>query len=221
MTVCRVENKYVGSCRKKRAGSVKHIGSYAYSCAAKKSAAFVFCGIGIFCSFLNVLYRYKSAEISVLIYKRKLFNLPLGKYFSCLFMCCADGSCNQVIFSHDLAYVHAHIRKETHIAVCDYTYKLSFAVHYRNAGDFIIVHKLFGFINFVFGMEEERICNYAVFASLYLFNLTCLHINRHIFMDYTYSAFSRHRYRKLGLRNRVHSGRNKRSIEPYLSGKSC
>ena len=136
-------------------------------------------------------------------------------------MGCTHRCRNEVVLGHDFAYIHVHIRQKTHIAVCNYADEFSFGVYNRYAGNFIVVHKLFRFVNLVFGVKEKRICYYAVFASLYLFDLTCLHINRHIFMDYTYSAFSRHRYRKLGLRNRVHRGGNKRSIQTDFSCQPC
>ena len=136
-------------------------------------------------------------------------------------MCGADRRRDEVFLCHDIAYFHIHIRKKTHIAICDDADKLFPFDANGNAGNLVFMHECFSLVDKIIRCKIKRICNNAVFASLYLFNLIRLHFYRHILVDYTYSALACHGYGETRFRYGIHCRRHDGRIESYLLSQSC
>ena len=207
MAVSRVKNENVNTCSDKSACSVKNVSCYTDRSTAEESAVSIFCGIGIFGRFLNIFDRNKTGKLAFFINDRKLFYFTAAKYLLSLFMSCAFRSSNKIFSCHNIVDRHIHSCKETHITVCNDTNKITAVVHDRHTGDPVFVHKFFRFVNFVFGVERERISDNAILTSLNLFNLVSLKFDRHILMNNTDTAFASHSNSHICFSNSIHSRR--------------
>ena len=170
-------------------------------------------GIRITVCFFDILYCNKTAELVSVVYYGELFYLVLAENFLRLLKCCSDGDCDKVFLSHNVLNRHIVVGHEAEVAVCYDSDKNSVFITDRHTGNLILSHKLVCFIDIIVGMEEERVCNYAVFASLYSFNLVALLLDCHIFVDYSDTAFSRHSNSQRVFGYCVHSRAHQRNIK--------
>ena len=65
----------------------------------------------------------------------------------------------------------------------------------------------------MFRGQIKWVCDYSVFRTFYLIYLFSLRLDRHVFVNDTDSALSRHRDRHAVLGYRIHAGTHKWNIE--------
>ena len=112
----------------------------------------------------------------------------------CLVKRCSDVRGDEMVFRHNACNLHIIVGHKTHIAVCEYAYKLAAVVTDGNTRNSVTVHKLVRFLYRVLRMQEKRIYYNSVLTSLNLVHLTLLSLNGHILVNYAYAALTRYGY---------------------------
>ena len=136
-----------------------------------------------------------------------------AEYFLSLFESGAHRRRHEIFFGHDVVYRLIEIGFKTQVAVSEYAHKPVRVVYNGNARNFVARHKLQRLGDHIFGMQRKRVGNHAVLASLYLVNLTCLLVYRHIFVNKPQPALARHGNRKLVFGDGVHCRAHQRNVE--------
>ena len=112
------------------------------------------------------------------------------------------------------------IGHEPHIPVGDDPDQLFLVVADRHARDPELVHHILGFAHEVFGMEEERVGDNAVFTPLHAVDFIRLLFDAHILVDGARAAFSCHGDRHFGFGNGIHRGAEQRDVQRDAIGES-
>ena len=118
-----------------------------------------------------------------------------------------------VFLGHHFVDLYVEVVHEAEVTVGDDAYEMTFVVADRHTGDLVLAHELVCFVDVVVRMEEERIGNNAVFASLYSFNLVALHFDGHILVDNACAAFTGHRNCESRFGNGVHGRAHERDVK--------
>ena len=219
--MCGVENEEVRACCEKCARTVGYVSGNADRCAAEKTTLFVLCRVRIaFCLF-DVLDRDKTAELAFAVNDRELFNLVVTEDVACFFERRADGNGDEVFLGHHFVDLYVEVVHEAEVTVGDDADELVVVVNDRHTGDLVLAHELVSFVNVVVRVEEERIGNNAVFASLYSFNLVALHFDGHVLVDNACAAFTCHRNRESRFGNGVHCRTHERNVKCDFLGELC
>ena len=106
---------------------------------------------------------------------------------------------------------------ETKVTVSDDTHKMVFLINHRNATDMIVMHHIQSILDSTPAANGNRIIDHTILSTFDDSYLTSLLLNRHILMDNTDTALTRdgNGHRRLG--HRIHSGRDKRNVEFYVT----
>ena len=213
MSVSRVKAEEISADLKKRSCAIDSVFCNSDCRAADEAAVCVLRGIWISCCLFDVFYRNKAAETVFRIHKRELFDLVLSEYLLSLRKRCADRGGNKVVLCHDVADPAGIVGQKAHIAVCDDADELSVNAD-RHTGYLIFRHQCLSLADVVVRGKEERVDDDAVFAPLDAQDVVHLRLDRHIFVNDTRAALSCDGNCKVGLGNGVHSGGQKRDVQP-------
>ena len=138
------------------------------------------------------------------VHDRELLDLMTAQDLACLLKRGADGYGDEVFLGHHVANRHVEIVHEAEIAVGDDADELARLVADRHTGDLILAHQLVGFVDVVVRVEEEGVCDDAVLAPFYAFDLIALRLCGHILMDRPGASLTCHSDGESGFGDGIH-----------------
>ena len=124
----------------------------------------------------------------------------------------AHGRGDEIILRHNISDRLIEVGFESEVAVGEYADEFTLDGD-RHAADTVLVHERERIGKQTVGLEEERVGDDAVLASLHLVDVLRLCFDGHILVDNAHAALARDRDCEAGLGDRVHCRAEKRNVE--------
>ena len=191
--------------------TIQRISSNADTCSYPQTTFGIFTSHRFIFCLCNIFICNKTDQFAIHSYNRQLFNLMFLKNLCSRFQIGRLIGSNQSFFrSHNKINMLCHVSFETQISVSNDTYQITFIIHYRNTTDFIFSHNSQSVTDSRTSLDSNRIVNHTIFSTLYNGNLSCLLLNRHIFVNHTDTTFTGNGNSHFRFGNRIHGSRHKR-----------
>src|SRR5664280_104878 len=195
-----------------RISSFECIGSNADCCRNPETPFFILAGTGAVLGFCDILVSNKPYQFTGFIDHRKFLNLVFLQYpCRCLQIGLVIGGYE--VCSHNLCDLSLLVILEPQIPVCDNALENPVLVDNRYASDLVLSHQVHRFSNCRIKKDSNRVEYHDILGSFNSLNLSSLLFDAHVFMDYTYSAFSCNSNCKFILGYSVHCSRNNRCVD--------
>ena len=216
VAVRRVENERVRTRREKRASAFHDVLRHADGGGAEKTALGILRGVRILIGLFDVLDRDEAAEFEIAVDDRELLDLVAAEDVAGFHERGADGDRDEVFLRHDVVDLHVEVGHEAQVAVGDDADEVAFVVADRYAGDLVLAHEFIRFVDIVLRMEEERIRDDAVLASLHALHLIALRFDGHVLVNDADAALACHGDRHFGFGDGIHRRAHERDVERDL-----
>ena len=218
MAVGRVDHHKVDPHFDQGRDAIHHIGRNPHGRPHAKPAVVVLAGVRVLSTFANVFEGNEPLQVPLIVHHRELFDLMLLKDLNRLVQGRADRNGHQILGGHHLPNWSIAVELKPYIPVRHDAHQLVGLVHHRNAPDGIVAHHIPGVGHRVVGRNRDRVQDHPIFRALDPPHLGGLVLDRHIFVEHPRAPLPRQRNGHVGLRDRVHGGREDRDIELDVSG---
>ena len=161
-------------------------------------------GVRIAVRLFDILDGDQPAQMVLTVHDRELLDLMPAQDLACLLKRGADGYGDEVFLGHHVANRHVEVVHEAEVAVGDDADELARLVADRHTGDLILAHQFVGFVDVVVRVEEEGVCDDAVLAPFYAFDLIALRLCGHILMDRPGASLTCHSDGESGFGDGIH-----------------
>ena len=218
--MCRVKNNCIYALSNQCIYTIHRVSSNANTSSNAKTTLAILTSIWMILNLCKVLVCDKTYEVTLSVNNRELLNLVAEKNVSnILSLRVGDGY--QVLRSHNLCNLTAHILLETKVAIGNNTNEETVLVNYRNTTNAVLAHKLKSVAYSLVTSDGYRVVNHAVLSTLYTTNLSSLLCNRHVLVDNTDTTLTSNSNSHWRLGNCIHSCRNDRDVECDVARKTA
>ena len=215
-----VDNNHIDPGIDQRFDPIGGVGAGTDRRANAQATVFVFTGIGIGASLVDVFHRHHAGELKVLIDHQNLFDAMDMQQVTHLVLTLTFKHGNQLIFAgHDGGNAGIKVALEAHIAAGDDTDQV-IAVEHRNAGNIVFRGQVDQFAYRGAESDGNGVTNHTGLVFLHQADVMGLLFDGHILMNNADTAFLRHRNRQTGFGDCIHCGRDQGDIEFDITGQA-
>ncbi len=188
-----------------------------------QTALLVLAGIGICDRLLDVLDGDQADAAVLLVDHQELLDPMLVQQTLGFRLAHALAHGHEPVLGHQLGHLLARVGGKAHVAIGQDADQLAgrrgpSALHYRHAGDAVLLHQVERLRERSLGMDGERIHHHAGFEFLYLPHLRRLFVRLEIAVDDADAAGLRHGDRHVHFRDGVHRRGDDRDVDGDLAG---